>query len=265
MRSLRIVILLLLILSAAFGFGCNHQEKTAAPTAPLWKPTGNEGSITGVINFTGTAPAPTKLDMSSDSKCPGDNFLDDVIVNNGKLQNVFVYVKSGLPQATFEMPTTDVTLDQKGCKYIPRVLGIRAGQPLKIVNSDPTNHNVHPIPQINREFNDSQLAGQGPVIRKFSKPEVMIPVKCNQHSWMMAHIGVLAHPFFAISDANGSFTIKGLPPGEYEIEAWHERYGAKTAKIKVAEKADAKADFTYDASVAYQPGSLKIQPAMMVP
>jgi plastocyanin len=253
-----------LILAIAFSAACG-KGGPAAPAATLWKPSGNEGDISGVINFTGAVPAPRKLDMSSDSKCEGDNFLDDVIVKEGKLQNVFVFVKSGLPQATFETPTNELTLDQKGCKYVPRVLGIQAGQPLKIVNSDQTTHNIHTLPRVNREFDGSQQAGQGPIIRKFSKPEAIFPVKCNQHSWMRAHIAVLSHPFFAVSDSNGAFTIKGLPPGEYEIEAWHERYGAKTLKIKVSEKADAKADFTFDGSVAFQPGSLKIQPAMMIP
>jgi plastocyanin len=264
MFSRRVIAAFLLILAFALGAACGKGE-TAAPAGPLWKPSGNEGNVTGVINFTGAVPAPSKLDMSSDSKCGGDNFLDDVVVKDGKLQNVFVFVKSGLPQASFEKPTDEVTLDQRGCKYVPRVLGIQAGQPLKIVNSDSTTHNIHTLPRVNREFDSSQLAGQGPITRKFAKPEAIFPVKCNQHSWMRAHIAVLAHPFFAVSDSNGAFTIKGLPPGEYEIEAWHERYGAKTAKIKVAEKADAKAEFTFDGSVAYQPGSLKIQPAMMIP
>jgi plastocyanin len=264
MLSRRYIAVFSLILAITVGAACG-KEGPAAPAAPLWKPSGNEGDISGVINFTGVAPAPRKLDMSSDSKCEGDNFLDDVVVKDGKLQNVFVFVKSGLPQATFETPTNELTLDQKGCKYAPRVLGIQAGQPLKIVNSDQTTHNIHTLPRVNREFDGSQQAGQGPIIRKFSKPEAIFPVKCNQHSWMRAHVAVLAHPFFAVSDSNGAFTIKGLPPGEYEIEAWHERYGAKTAKIKVSEKADAKADFTFDGSVAFQPGSLKIQPAMMIP
>ncbi len=264
MFSRRVIVTLLLVLTILPGASC-HKEETAQPGAPLWKPTGAEGSITGVINFSGAVPARRKLDMSSDSKCEGENFLDDVIVQNGKLQNVLVFVKSGTPQATFETPTTEVTLDQKGCKYIPRVLGIQAGQPLKIVNSDSTNHNIHALPQVNREFDNSQLAGQAPIIRKFTKPESIFPVKCNQHSWMKAYIAVLAHPFFATSDSNGAFTIKGLPPGEYEIEAWHERYGARKTKIKVAEKADTKAEFTFDGSIAYQQGSLKIQPAMMIP
>jgi plastocyanin len=264
MFSRRVIAAFSLILALAFGAACGKEE-TPAPAGPLWKPTGAEGNVTGVINFTGAVPAPSKLDMSSDSKCEGENFLDDVVVKDGKLQNVFVFIKSGLPQASFETPADTVTIDQKGCKYVPRVLGIQAGQPLKIVNSDQTDHNIHTLPRVNREFDDSQLAGQGPVIRKFKHPEAIFPVKCNKHSWMRAHIAVLAHPFFAVSDSNGAFTIKGLPPGEYEIEAWHERYGAKTAKIKVVEKSDAKADFTFDGSVAYQRGSLKIQPAAVIP
>jgi plastocyanin len=191
--------------------------------------------------------------------------LDDVSVSDGKLQNVFVYVKSGLPQASFEAPSTEVTLDQKGCKFLPRVVGVQTGQVLSITNSDPTNHNVHPIPKLNKEWNESQLAGQGPIKRKFARQEALIPVKCNQHAWMTAFIGVMGHPFFAVSDAGGAFAIKGLPPGEYELEAWHEKFGAKTLKVKVDPKAEAKADFTFEASAAYNPGSLRMQPAVVVP
>ncbi len=263
MFSRRLISALLLILTVALGSSCGREEATA-PAGPVWKPAGNEGGINGVISFTGAVPAPNKLDTTNDSNCP-EVFLDDVAVNDGKLQNVFVYVRSGLPQAAFETPATEVTLDQKNCKYVPRVLGIQIGQKLKITNSDQTNHNIHPVPKLNHEWNESQLAGQGPIIRKFSKQEALIPVKCNQHTWMLAHVGVMSHPFFDVSDANGQFTITGLPPGDYEIEAWHERYGAKTAKVKVVEKTAAKADFTFDGSVAYQPGSLKTQPAMVIP
>lgn len=264
MFSKRSIVFFTFALILLFATNCGGKEEAPAPTGPVWKPTGAEGAVTGVISFTGAVPASSKLDTASDSNCR-EVFLDDVVVNNGKLQNVLVYVKSGAPQATFETPTTEVTLDQKGCKYVPRVFGIQTGQPLKIVNSDPTNHNIHPVPKINREWNESQLAGQGPITRKFSKQEVLIPIKCNQHSWMLAHAGVFSHPFFAVSDASGQFTIKNLPPGEYEIEAWHERYGAKTAKINVTEKADVKLDFKFDGSVAHQPGALKAQPAMIIP
>src|SRR4030095_3931835 len=139
MFSRRVIAAFSLILAFAFGAACGKEE-TATSAGPLWKPSGNEGNITGVINFTGAVPAPSKLDMSSDSKCEGENFLNDVVVKGGKLQNVFIFVKSGLPEASFETPADAVTLDQNGCKYVPRVLGVQAGQPLKIVNSDQTNH-----------------------------------------------------------------------------------------------------------------------------
>lgn len=262
----RVIAVVIIALAVALSAACGKKEEEAAPTSagPVWKPTGNEGNITGTISFTGTAPVPGKLDTSNDAAC-GEATTTDVLVKEGKLQNVFVFVKSGLPEANFEVPTTEVELDQKGCMYVPRILGIQAGQPLKVINSDQTNHNVHPIPKINREWNESQLKGQAPIIKKFSKPETQIPVKCNMHSWMLAYVSVMSHPFYAVSAADGTFTLKGLPPGEYEIEAWHEKYGAKTMKVTVAEKADAKADFSFDAATAYVPGSLKIQPALVLP
>lgn len=260
-------IILFALIAAIFCVSCGSKEEAVVPAGPLWKPSGNEGNITGVISFDGAAPAPRKLDQSQDPACEklGESFVDDVVVNNGKLQNVFVYVKSGLPRASFAIPAAEVTLDQKGCKYVPRVLGIQTGQPLKIVNSDPTDHNVHPAAKINKEWNQSQMAGQGPITRKFTKEEVLIEVKCNRHPWMTAWLGVLSHPFFAVSAPDGSFAIRGLPPGEYEIEAWHEKYGAKTLKVTVTERADAKADFTFKAETAYRATSLKIEPAILIP
>jgi len=269
MISRRMTAAFLLALTLAVGIssiGCGGKKEGTASTnaGPVWKPTGNEGNVTGTTSFTGQPPAPRKLDTSNDSAC-GEAMADDALVKDGKLQNVFVFVKSGLPQADFEIPATAVTLDQKGCQYSPRVFGIQTGQVLSVVNSDQTNHNIHPVPKINREWNESQLKGQGPITKKFAKPETLIQVKCNQHSWMTAYIGVLPHPFYAVSAADGTFTIKGLPPGEYEIEAWHEKYGAKTMKIKVAEKADAQADFAFDATTASNAGSLKMQPALVLP
>ena len=267
MISRRMIAVFFLALAVVGSVACGgkKEETVATPAAgPTWKPTGNEGNVTGTIAFAGAAPAPRKLDTSNDAAC-GEALTNDVLVANGKLQNVFVYVKSGLPEANFEVPATEVELDQKGCLYVPRVLGIQVGQPLKVVNSDQTNHNVHPVPKVNREWNESQLKGQAPIIKKFAKAETQIPVKCNMHSWMLAHISVLSHPFFAVSGADGSFTIKGLPPGDYELEAWHEKFGAKTLKVKVTEKADAKADFSYDAATAYNAGSLTVQPALVLP
>jgi plastocyanin len=259
-RMLPLSVLLFAILAG----GCSKSEETAGTGGgPVWKPAGNEGNINGAISFAGEAPAAKKQDASSDSSC-GEVVLDDVIANGGKLQNVFVYVKSGLPEANFAVPEVAVSLDQKGCRFSPRVIGVQAGQLVSVSNSDPTNHNVHPIPRVNKEWNESQLAGQGPIKRKFTKPETMIQVKCNQHAWMTAWIGVLSHPFYAVSDANGSFAILGVPPGEYEIEAWHEKFGAKTMKVKVEPKGEARADFAFSPAVAAAPGSLMMAPAMVI-
>ncbi len=246
---------------------CGQKEDQAPPAGPLWKPTGNEGSIAGTISFNGAVPPPGKIEMSQDPVCEkmGESYLDDLLASNGKLQNVFVHIKSGLPKAAFETPSTEASLDQKGCQFAPRVLGLQTGQVLKITNSDPTGHNIHPTPKINKEWNQSQMAGQGPITRRFTKAEVLIPVKCNIHPWMMAWLGVLEHPFFAVSGADGSFVIRGLPPGEYEVEAWHEKFGAKTIKVRVSEKAETRVEFSFDSATVYRAGSLRRQPAIVLP
>lgn len=263
----RATVWLTLFVLMALGAACAKTQETTAPAA-TWKASGNEGNLVGTISFTGAVPAPRKMEMSQDPACEklGEAFLDDIVVSHGKLQNAFVFVKSDLLRSVaFETPTAAVTLDQKGCKYAPRVLGLQTGQPLKIINSDPTDHNIHPVPKINKEWNQSQIVGQGPIIRKFTQPETLIQVKCNKHPWMVAWVGVLPHPFFAVSNSDGSFAIKGLPPGEYEVEAWHEKYGAKTMKVKVAEKADAKADFTFGGAMSLVPSTLKMQPGTVIP
>jgi hypothetical protein len=260
----------MLVLSASCSSEPKEEGPSASPAAEnIWRPTGNEGNITGTIAFTGTAPAARKIQMDSDPVCAqrgAGATSEDVVVSDGKLQNVFVHVKSGLPSGkTFDVPATEVVLDQNGCRYVPHVLGLQARQKLKITSSDPTSHNIHPTPKENPEWNESQAPGAPPIIKTFNRAEVMIPVKCNQHAWMKAYIGVLGHPFHAVSGKDGSYTIKGLPPGDYVVEAWHEKYGAKTMNVKVPEKADAKADFSYEASAAYHPGSLKMQPALVLP
>ena len=166
----------------------------------------------------------------------------------GKLANVFVYVKDGLPQGNFAVPTEPVVLDQKGCRYNPHILGIMAGQPLKITNTDTADHNIHDMPSNNPPFNESQMPTDKPVIKKFPNVEMMIPVQCNQHPWMRAYINVMSHPYFAVSGPDGSFEIKNLPPGEYTIAAVHERFGEQTMKVKVGPKENAKAAFVYYAA-----------------
>jgi plastocyanin len=190
------------------------------------------------------------VDMSNDPACVeahrGKAYDESEVVNsNGTLANVFVYVKTGLEGKQFPAPATPATIDQKGCWFAPRVLGIQVGQTLSVVNSDPVTHNIHPMAEINREWNHSQGAGDEPLGRKFTKPEVMIRVKCNIHSWMHAFIGVVDHPYYAVSGATGTFTIPNLPPGDYTLEAWHEKLGAQDQKITVSPSGKVTADFTF--------------------
>jgi plastocyanin len=172
-----------------------------------------------------------------------------VVVNaNGTLANVFVYVKAGLPAgATYPAPTTAVVLDQNGCRYHPHVLGVMVGQNLEILNSDPVLHNIKAKAVKNRPFNVSQPSAGMKTMRTFAAPEVMVALECNVHGWMNAFLGVLPHPFFAVTGTDGSFEIKGLPPGTYTIEAWHEKYGTQSATVTVAGATPKTQDFTFAA------------------
>jgi hypothetical protein len=244
-------------------------ESGAASEQAVWKPTGDEGSIKGQVRFDGQAPKMKPLSMDADSVCAGKHkgpvYPETVVANkNGTLRNVFVYVKSGLEGKTFGEPSEPAELDQDGCMYKPHVLGMRARQGLKVVTSDDTTHNIHPMPKVNQEWNVSQPPKADPIMKAFNRPEVSIPVKCNQHPWMKAWIHVMSHPYFAVTGEDGSYEIKDLPPGNYEIEAVHEQYGAQTQKVTVAAKQPAAADFSYKSSVSYKSGSLKVLPAMVL-
>ncbi len=145
----------------------------------------------------------------------------------------------------FEPLSAPAVMDQNGCWFHPRVLGIQTGQLLRVTNSDPVTHNIHPLAHINREWNHSQGQGDPPLARKFQKPEVMIRVKCNIHSWMRAYIGVVEHPYFAVSGPDGQFEIHNLPPGEYTLGAWHETLGEQEKKMTVPSSAKVQADFSF--------------------
>jgi plastocyanin len=221
----------------------------AAPAAPAPPPPlPGESAITGSIKFEGTVPAARVVRMDSDPLCmvegPGTSEVLMVGPGNG-LQNAFVYVKDGLGGRTFPAPQTPVVLDQRGCKYLPHVFGVQVGQPVTILNSDPTLHNVHAVPKANSEFNFGQAVKGMKTTRTFDKAEVMVPFRCDVHGWMAAFGGIVAHPFFAVSQADGKFEIKGLPAGTYTIEAWHERLGTQTQKVTVDGKAGATVGFAF--------------------
>lgn len=209
------------------------------------------GSLSGRVTFEGTPPPADILRMGTDPACviDGDSAPESraVLVDAaGGLQNAFVHISDGLdPDYSFEIPTTAVILDQVGCRYTPRVLGVRAGQPMEIVNSDETFHNVHALPMTNVEFNHGQPNQGDRMTHIFTVPEVMVRFKCNVHSWMTAHIGVMAHPFFATTAPDGSFDITGIPPGTYTVEVWHERFGTQTQSVTIAEQQAATTTFTF--------------------
>ena len=189
--------------------------------------------------------------MGADPKCqlahPNGVANDDVIVNsNGTLKNVFVYVKDGLAGKTFDTPKEAVIFDQKGCQYTPRVFGIQVNQPLEILNSDDTLHNVHSLSANSQQFNLGMPIKGMKLKKSFAKPEVMVKIKCEVHPWMPAYAGVLDHPFYSVSTDDGTFALKNLPPGNYVIEAWHEKYGVQTQNIAIGSDADTKdAQFQY--------------------
>jgi len=232
--------------------GCSKSNTGSEQAAPAAKPStitvdaSTAGTITGVVTLKGQPPKLKPLDMTADPGCPtGPQPAEVVVANAGKLANVFVYVKEGLPQGNFAVPSEPVVLDQKGCRYNPHMLGIMAGQPLKITNTDTADHNIHDMPSNNPAFNESQMPTDQPITRKFPNAEMMIPVQCNQHPWMRAYINVMSHPYFAVSGPDGSFEIKNLPPGDYTIAAVHERFGEQMMKIKVGAKETVKAPFVY--------------------
>jgi plastocyanin len=225
-------------------------EPAAAPSAPAVDPA-KAGKIAGKVTLEGAAPAQEAIQMAADPNCAkmhstpvNTEFV--VAGEGGGLANSFVYVKSGL-QGSFPAPTEPVLLDQKGCLYVPHVIGIQVGQTLVVQNSDETLHNIHAMPKNNKEFNIGQPVKGLKTEKKFDTAEVMVPFKCDVHKWMNSYAGVVDHPFFAVTAPDGSFTIGGVPPGSYVVEVWHEKLGTKEMNVTVAETATAEASFSYAA------------------
>jgi plastocyanin len=209
------------------------------------------GAVEGTIHLAGKAPARIEIDMAQDPACAmstqGANYSEGTVAKGGKLQNVFIYVKDGLGEKNYAPSNTPVVLDQQGCRYTPHVLGAAVGQPVEFRNSDPTMHNVHMEPSVggNKPFDISQPPNGGTTRHAFAAPELMIPVRCNNHPWMQAFLNIAPNPFFAVSDASGHFTIHGLPPGTYTLVADQEQLGQQQTTVTVAPHTTAKADFTY--------------------
>src|SRR5215831_11635106 len=220
-----------------------QQSQPAQAATPIDPATA--ATVNGTVKFDGTAPKPAKIDMSQDPACKGMNEAENIVVSNGDLANVFVYVKDGLGNRTFDVPKEAVTINQQGCKYHPHVLGVMAGQNVEIKNDDPTTHNIHPTPKDNREWNESQPPSAAPLQKTFAREEIMLPVKCNQHPWMKMYVNVVKNPFYAVSGADGRFEIKGLPPGDYTIAFVQEKLGEQTQKVTLGPKDSKSVDVTF--------------------
>ena len=238
------------LLAISLACGGNSAPPPAAPTGPSVDPA-TAGTITATVKFEGTPPAPEMITITGDPKCAseqGANQRPDetlVVGENQALQNAFIYVKDGLGSFSFPVPPEPVMLDQDKCRYTPRVLGVRVGQPLQIRNSDPLLHNVRSNAVINQAFNKSTPLEGVSFTHTFATKEVMVPFKCDVHGWMSAYVGVLDHPYFATTAADGKAAIANLPPGTYTIEAWHEQLGTKTQQVTIGARESKDVSFAF--------------------
>jgi plastocyanin len=233
--------------AAAPAGGSGGGQKVDAATA---------GSVTGTVALDGAAPANQPIRMNADPVCAkeakGEQLQETIVVGpDGKsLANVLVYVKDGLGAFSYDAPTETAKLDQKECRYRPHVLAVRVGQPVDIINSDPTLHNIHATGKANAEFNNGQPIQGMKMTHTFTAKEVVVPFKCDVHGWMNAYAAVLDHPFFAVTGPDGKFELKGLPPGTYTIEAWQEKLGTTTQSVTIGAKEAKEVAFSFKPAAA---------------
>ena len=226
----------------------------AAAAATLSLAAFSRADVTGQCKLDGTAPEQKKIDMSAVPECAAmhpDPVSEEKIVadDKGDLANVVVSIKKDdSPNLTGPVPKDPAVIDQKGCMYEPHVLGVMAYEDVKFTNSDSINHNIHPLPRTNQEWNESQPAGSPAIIKRFTRPEVMMPIKCNVHPWMRAFAFVFSHPYFAVTTTTGTFDLTNLPPGTYTIEAWQEKYGVQDQTITIDPKESKAISFTFKAA-----------------
>jgi plastocyanin len=249
--------LFLAVSVVAVCLGCQGQQEPASSALPANAKRVDEskaGNVVGRVVFEGTPPVNPPIDLAADPYCAGQNpggaKLENVVVANGGLENVFVYVKDGLGDYGFDVPAESVKLDQVGCQYRPHVLGVRVGQKLVIANSDETLHNVHAMGKANGEWNKGQALKNMSDAKVFKAREVMVAFKCDVHNWMRAYVGVMEHPYFAVTHDGGTFELKNLPAGTYTIEAWHEKLGTQTQSVTLGEKESKQVSFTFKAPAA---------------
>jgi len=208
------------------------------------------GEITGTIKYDGKVPQMREIKMDADPICASKHTepvrSESLVLGEGNtMANIFVKVTSGLPEKTYPAPSEAAVIDQKGCQYSPHVLALMVGQTLEILNPDGTLHNVHSMSKVNKEFNMAMPKFKKKSKKTFDKEEAMFPVKCDVHPWMKAWITVMSHPYFDVTSVDGTFTLKDLPAGTYQVEAWHEKLGTQTAQVTIGADESKTADFTF--------------------
>jgi plastocyanin len=248
---------------ALSGCGGNKQESTENTAAPAANaPAGKSvdaataGEVTGSVKLDGAGPKAKTINMAAEPSCTkartSPAMTEEVVTGDGgALANVVVYVKSGLDGYSFPAPTAAASIEQQGCQYHPHVVAVQVGQNIDVVNKDQTTHNIHPIPKDNREWNESQPPGAAAIEKSFTREEVAIPVKCNVHPWMKAYMAVLPNPYFQVTDKDGKFDLKNLPPGTYTLVAWQELYGSSEPQsVTIGPKETKNVTFTFKAAAA---------------
>jgi len=237
----------LIAFAGCSGSGVSSLPNESAPS-PAFSPSSATARVFGNIQFEGTPPVMAALKPGGSRFCvvnARDLTEQDVLVTkDGKLRNVIVYVKSGFEGRTYSTPDEPVILDQQKCVYVPHVLTVMTNQKLKVLNSDATFHNVHAVAKVNAGFNFAQTDKGAENTVSFDHAEMPIRIGCDLHRWMGVWIGVFDHPFHSTSGDSGSFELK-LPPGKYEIAAWHEKYGEKVSTVEVGDRAQVQLDFNF--------------------
>jgi Carboxypeptidase regulatory-like domain len=229
----------------------NSVAKTAAKVPLPSADDAGGAKLSGRVTYRGTPPARRVINMTKDAKCielHGDKPVldEDLIVSkSGGLSNVFVRVQRGAPKKDYPLPEEPAVLNQKDCMFHPRVQGVRVGQRLLVGNGDPVTHNVRSFPVLNPAFNFGQPPDTDPRERVFEKAEREIEIQCDFHLWMHAYVFVMEHPFFSVTDDDGTFAIEGLPPGKYTLEAWHEKLGRQRQTVTVGDDDLVDVNFTY--------------------
>jgi plastocyanin len=228
-------------------------DNIAVDITPAADPTDEEATATlrGTVFLDGKIPKRRPVAMDHIPGCrKHDEVLTETVIatEEGQLQNVFVYISRGIDKSTIPpAPDEPVVIEQKGCTYIPHVLTVRTGQELVIRNSDGANHNVNARPThgSNKGFNQMQPPNGQDLVKTFARPEVAVPFGCDIHPWMKSYVAVMEHDYHAISDAEGNWSIEGLPAGDYYVESWHEKYKGKKAVLTVGAGETAEVSFRY--------------------